>query len=163
MENNIKLTWVDAWLLSAILYCKKKNGTFELKSVINVGEVINHSIFDYEEINVGIERLVLTGFLSTDEDKILVTDKAIKLYELIEIREGTASPIIRFQQIEKELDVIPYGKVPYGINYKANSIYPKEYFSEQEYQNAIKGEVKLTNFLGKILKLLQFIKGDTNK
>ena len=157
----MELTWIDAWLLLSILYSKKKNGTFDLKQVVKIGEIIEHSIFDYEEINVGVERLILTGYLSNFEDKIVVTDKAEKVLKTVETREGIASPIIRFRQIKKELQVIE-NNVEYGAKYVNYSINSKEYISKQEYQKAIRSEVKRVNFLKKLLKILVIIKGDKN-
>ncbi|NMC56113.1 MAG: hypothetical protein GYA50_02680, partial [Eubacteriaceae bacterium] len=96
MENDIKLTWIDAWLLISILYSKKQDNTFRWKSVISTGDFINHSIFNYEEINAGVEKLVLTGYLSINGSKIFVTDKATKLLKDIEAKEGKASPLERY-------------------------------------------------------------------
>lgn len=157
MENDIRLTWIDAWLLLSILYSKKQDNTFEWKCVIGTGDVINHSIFNYEEINAGVEKLVLTGYLSVIGSKILVTDKAIKLLKDIEVKEGTASPLERYMQLEKELDVIPYSTVPYGINYESNSKYSKGYITIQEYQNATKNNT--AKFFKKLLNVLESIKG----
>lgn len=157
MENDIKLTWIDAWLLISILYSKKQDNTFRWKSVISTGDFINHSIFNYEEINAGVEKLVLTGYLSINGSKIFVTDKATKLLKDIEAKEGKASPLERYIQLQEKLNVIPYGTVPYGVNYKSNSKCTKEYITIQEYQNATKNNT--AKFLEKLLNILESIKG----
>ena len=159
MENQFKLTEIDAWLLLSILYSKKKNGTFDLKHVIEVGDIIQHSIFEYEEINIGIGRLILTGYLSISKEKITVTEEAEKILKAIEMREGIASPIKRFQQLKKELQIIE-NNVESGIRNDNYSINLTEYISKQEYQYAIKGEVKRVNFLKKTLKILAIKKGN---
>ncbi|GEM_PF-5813015 len=138
MENEIRLTWVDTWLLLSILYSKKQDNTFEWKNVIGTGDVINHSIFNYEEINAGIENLVLTDYLSVNGNKIFVTNKALELFELLEKRNRYASSFTRLQQLEKELDVIPYSKVTCPNIYNESSLNTEQYITMQEYQNAIK-------------------------
>lgn len=156
------LTRVDAWLLLSIMYSKKENGTFELKQVIKIGEIIEHAIFEYEEINIGINRLVSTDYLSEREGTLFVTMKALTTLKTLEEREGIASPMIRFQQLRKEMGIVQSNQIESEAHYKECSMNSKEYFSQQDYQKAVRGEEKLTNFLMKILEILTVLKRNKN-
>jgi hypothetical protein len=55
--------WSDAWLLTAI-YGAALDGPPNLARVIGTGDLINHAIFTLAELNGGLGRLEVGGFIS---------------------------------------------------------------------------------------------------
>jgi len=68
-----KWTASDAWLLHAIVMsCGEKNVTSDFRSIVSCGDYINRSIFNYEEVKDGVERLMAVDYVE-------VVDSALRL------------------------------------------------------------------------------------
>lgn len=136
LGNYIQFTWADAWLLMSILYSKKDDRTFDIADVVRTADVINHAMIMHSEIDEGIERLILGGYLSFDCNHLMLTDKSLQLNEKVNKRKLSMTK--EFEYIEKLLKAIPYTK-----DYKINPTCSGKYISKQEYEKAIK------SYLGK--------------
>lgn len=121
MEQNdtIKLYKSDAWLLQSIMYSHNKDNSINPKGIIRAGDMINHSIFNYEEINPGIHRLIGHGYLSYIDGTVFITPNAIALSSKIRLmRRGRVGEM---QIWKRKLNTLPYpikDNEPYaGIEY----------------------------------------------
>ena len=95
--------WSDAWLLMSIISVDKK-GT-DLRGIISTGDYINHSIFSFDEVKSGLEKLISIDYVHIEKDRYFTTKtfkrdykklktppKAIlkavdQLYELLKTKE----------------------------------------------------------------------------
>ena len=70
--------WSDAWILLAIVYAGNKGATLE--RIIAVGDAINHAIFEPNELESGLARLTLGGFIKEKNGVFSTTAKVKKAY-----------------------------------------------------------------------------------
>ena len=103
-KNEIEYNWSDAWLLLAVVYAGKGGAT--LDRIIAAGDGINHAIFKPDELESGLTRLTLGGYLKEKNGIFFPTVKVMRAYakttsprrgmlnELKDIQEliGAASP-----------------------------------------------------------------------
>ena len=68
---NTNWNWSDAWLLMSIISVDKK-GT-DLRGIISTGDYINHSIFNFEEIKAGLEKLISIDYVRIEQSRYLTT------------------------------------------------------------------------------------------
>jgi hypothetical protein len=60
-KQKIEHNWSDAWLLLAIIYAGKEGANLE--RIIEVGDGIDHSIFNPDELESGLARLSANGYI----------------------------------------------------------------------------------------------------
>jgi hypothetical protein len=58
--------WSDAWVLTAALNC---GNPVTLEDLVSVGDMINHAIFNYEEIAPAIDRFERAGLMERNGGK----------------------------------------------------------------------------------------------
>jgi hypothetical protein len=63
--------WSDAWLLMSIISTDKK-GT-DLRGIISTGDYINHSIFSFEEVKSGLEKLLFIKYVRIEQNRFFTT------------------------------------------------------------------------------------------
>ncbi len=78
VKNN-QFTSSDAVLLLAIIYAQDSESA-DLKSIITIGDFINHSIFTLQEINSGLNKLITFEFILYKDNQFFPTKALIKKY-----------------------------------------------------------------------------------
>jgi hypothetical protein len=83
MPKKYKFSESDVRLLQAIIWAcnAEKKEEVDLKTVISYGDALNHAIFTWEEITVGIPKLKVGGYLVQRGSIFRPSEKAIKLYK----------------------------------------------------------------------------------
>lgn len=85
----IEATWADAdaWILLAAVYtCRLESK--DLDELLGAADYINHAIPTQEELHGALNRLISGRLLKTRRSQILVTDRAVALYEKAETAGG---------------------------------------------------------------------------
>jgi len=103
--NKGSFTWADAWVLASVAVGGGLKGC-ELKDVIAAGVLINHAIFDGDELRSGITKLANAGYvLHAGGFYVISGDARAAVEELID--QGTATYAV-MQFFEDFLAVDPY-------------------------------------------------------
>jgi hypothetical protein len=66
----------DAWVLLAIIYAHR-SGPATLDKIIGAGDAINHAIFLPYELEGGLARLTVNGYVTERDGTFAPTDKAL--------------------------------------------------------------------------------------
>jgi hypothetical protein len=66
----------DAWFLTSLI---KLNEWSTMDEIIVAGDVLNHAIFNQEEIDNALEKLIPPGYIETCEQKYRATEKSFEL------------------------------------------------------------------------------------
>jgi hypothetical protein len=69
----------DAWFLESVAIADAR-GSADLSAVIETGDSVNHSVFNPEEIEKAVGRLLSAGLLTVDEDRFALTSEASELW-----------------------------------------------------------------------------------
>jgi hypothetical protein len=77
-KKKIKSNWSDAWLLLAIIYAGDEGANLE--RIIEVGDGIEHAIFNPEELESGLARLTSTGFINEKNGVFHAAPKVMRAY-----------------------------------------------------------------------------------
>ena len=77
-KKKIEYNWSDAWLLLAVVYAGPDGAT--LARIIEVGDVINHAIFNPDELESGLARLTSGGYLKEKNGVFVATAKVRSAY-----------------------------------------------------------------------------------
>jgi len=77
-KKKIEYNWSDAWLLLAVVYAGRDGAT--LARIIEVGDVIEHAIFNADELESGLARLTSGGYLKEKKGVFFATDKVRRAY-----------------------------------------------------------------------------------
>jgi len=68
--NQSKFTRSDGWLLFTL------SRTYQsLRNIISSGDHYNHAIFTYDELNLGLTRLIQNGYAEQSDNKFRITKK----------------------------------------------------------------------------------------
>jgi hypothetical protein len=70
MEDNFS----SAWIMYSILHSENENKYSKLTDIIAVADYSNHAILTYSEFKEGLTILNNLGFVSSNEDKLNVSD-----------------------------------------------------------------------------------------
>jgi len=95
MKKASEYNWSDAWLLLAVIYAGQEGATLE--RIIEVGNGIEHAIFNPDELESGLARLTAGGHLREKSRVFFATSPVMTAYQ------KTTSPR---RSIEKELSDI---------------------------------------------------------
>jgi len=107
MSNpTIQFTWADAWILQSIIYRGGDAGGATLEGIIEVGDAINHAVFNYGELDDGLSRLIEAGHVIHEHDRFLVSPAVVTAYEKISRRGG--SPVTQMERLQKFLGAKPW-------------------------------------------------------
>lgn len=122
MKNDLFFESSDGWLFATIQGSKK----LSLFNIISSGDMLNHAIFNLDEINDGLSRLESEDYIEIKGSCVQVKDKSKLFIKNHKIRsEGGISEQVRFSNI--------FSKIPLS-----NRVIYKQYFSSEDYGNAIK-------------------------
>ena len=77
-KQKIEHNWSDAWLLLAIIYAGKEGANLE--RIIEVGDGIDHSIFNPDELESGLARLTANGYIREKNGVFRATPKVMRAY-----------------------------------------------------------------------------------
>jgi len=127
-KNRTEYNWSDAWLLLAVIYAGGKGATLE--RIIEVGDGIEHAIFNPDELESGLARLTSGGYISEKKGVFSATAKVMRAYA------KTTSPR---RAIHKELEDVekligaasPTSKQPHSNNLKYAG------FTKESYEEAV--------------------------
>ena len=127
-KNKCEYNWSDAWLLLAIVYAG--SGGANLQKIVAIGDVIEHAIFNADELESGLARLTSGGYIKEHKGVFAATSKVMKAYA------KTTSPRRRiYKELEDMQELIgaasPSSEQPQTNNLK----YPR--FSKKSYQQAV--------------------------
>jgi hypothetical protein len=77
-KKKIESNWSDAWLLLAIIYAGDEGANLE--RIIEVGDGIEHAIFNPEELESGLARLTSSGYIKEKNGVFRATPKVMSSY-----------------------------------------------------------------------------------
>ena len=77
-KNNSEHNWSDAWLLLAIIYSGKEGANLE--RIIEVGDGIEHAIFNPDELESGLARLTANGYIREKNGVFYATPRVLKAF-----------------------------------------------------------------------------------
>jgi hypothetical protein len=78
IKKKIEYNSSDAWLLLAVVYAGRSGATLE--KVIEIGDGINHAIFNPDELESGFARLTSGGYLIEKNGVFFATAKVRRAY-----------------------------------------------------------------------------------
>jgi hypothetical protein len=81
-----QFTWADAWILLSVIFGSDKSGSATLRDIIEVGDGLNHAIFNYGELDDGLSRLIEAGHIVRDGDQFRVSKTVATAYARISRR-----------------------------------------------------------------------------
>ena len=130
MAGDRKYNSSDAWLLLTIIYAGSGESKATLDKIIAVGDAVNHSIFNEDELESGLARLTAGGFI---KEKNKVFSAALK------VRRAYAKTTTIRRAVDKELNDItqligaasPTSEQPNINNLKYTG------FSHEEFREAV--------------------------
>ena len=99
MNKKIKFEYADAWLLLSIIY-SKQHGQATLSDIIGQGDFINHAIFSFEELQGGLYRLAMAGYIIKKNNGFLPTDKIMMSYNQFTKRRNPVERELKFIRTE---------------------------------------------------------------
>jgi hypothetical protein len=70
----------DAWVLLAILYAGRRKGA-DLPGILAAADFVSHGILMLEELESGLSRLLLAGWIEQRKSKFHPTDITLRLYD----------------------------------------------------------------------------------
>jgi hypothetical protein len=77
-KKKIESNWSDAWLLLAIIYAGDEGANLE--RIIEVGDGIEHAIFNPDELESGLARLTSSGYIKEKNGVFFATPKVMSSY-----------------------------------------------------------------------------------
>jgi hypothetical protein len=77
-KKKIEYNWSDAWLLLAIIYAGNEGANLE--RIIEVGDGIEHSIFNPDELESGFARLTSGGYIKEKDGVFHATPEVMSAY-----------------------------------------------------------------------------------
>lgn len=77
-KNNSEYNWSDAWLLLAVIYAGNEGANLE--RIIEVGDGIEHAIFNPDELESGLARLTSGGYINEKNGIFSATPKVLKAF-----------------------------------------------------------------------------------
>jgi hypothetical protein len=72
--------WSDAWLLAAIFSARRGEDAATLMKVIAWGDILQHAIFEPEEIESGLQRLTAAGLITNNNWQFVPAGEAEDWY-----------------------------------------------------------------------------------
>ena len=100
-----QFTWADAWILLSIIFGSAESGSATLRDIIEVGDGLNHAIFNYGELDDGLWRLIEAGHIVRDGDRFRVTETVTTAYSGISRRVRVH--MRKMEELERFLGVKP--------------------------------------------------------
>ena len=77
-KKKIEYNWSDAWLLLAVIYAGNEGA--DLERIIEVGDGIEHAIFNPDELESGLARLTSSGYIKEKDGVFHATPKVMSAY-----------------------------------------------------------------------------------
>ena len=77
-QKRIEFNWSDAWLLLALIYAGNEGANLE--RIIEVGDGIEHAIFNPDELESGLARLTSSGYIKDNDGVFQATPKVMRAY-----------------------------------------------------------------------------------
>ena len=77
-QKRIEYNWSDAWLLLAVIYAGNEGANLE--RIIEVGDGIEHAIFNPDELESGLARLTSSGYIKEKNGVFHATPKVMRAY-----------------------------------------------------------------------------------
>ena len=80
MTSDSRFLWSDAWLFLAIGYSNEKEAS-SLARVIGAADAIQHSVLTWEEVDGGLFRLGMAGYVTVRDEKVSLTQQGRAIIE----------------------------------------------------------------------------------
>ena len=77
-KEQIEFNWSDAWLLLAIIYAGDEGANLE--RIIEVGDGIEHAIFNADELESGLARLTENGYIKEKNGVFYAMPKVMRAF-----------------------------------------------------------------------------------
>src|SRR4051812_49385128 len=127
---SIHFLWSDAWLLTAVFYARRAEGSATLPDIVGYGDAVNHAIFNPEELESGLARLVSAGLLLEVGEAFEPAGEARKWYA--EFITTNSSNTRSMDFVGEKLRAEPYKP---GIDPRNNFSFAG--FSRERYESAV--------------------------
>ncbi len=126
----MQFEWSDGWLLMSVLWCGDDGA--DLSTIIGVGDMLNHAIFNLEELRDGFRRLLAAGLVAEENGQFQATVSAREMYQKIRRRR-----LGMFTQVEAMAQMLR--SIPPVLQTQE-----QEYSLSQEvYEESVKSYLKL--------------------
>ncbi|PKV66563.1 hypothetical protein [Pontibacter ramchanderi] len=91
------LTWQesDAQLLDALLLATGGEGGATLQDVLLMGDAVDGTVYSLEEVTAGLEKLIATGCITIQKNKLYLSPEFLEEYEKATLDEGVGEPAAR--------------------------------------------------------------------
>ena len=74
MNNNVEyFEWSDAWVLTSLFMYSTDFKNLNLVNILANGDALNHAVFEFNELQSGFSKLVLTKLINVTENQIKLT------------------------------------------------------------------------------------------
>jgi hypothetical protein len=129
MASDSHFWWSDAWLFLAIGYSNDK-GASSLARVIGAADAIQHSVLTWEEVDGGLFRLGMAGYVTVRDEKVSLTQQGRAILE--GLREKTV--LNRQDELSIAIGALPWtGHDPVGARVPDQP----QIIDQQAYQAAV--------------------------
>jgi len=92
----------DAWLLLSLIYAREPSDRDHLKAV---GDYINHAIFNDEELEGGLARLLQAGYAVAKEDRFAPSPPVLAWYTSLTAGKSRTGVLKDLERVERFLGV----------------------------------------------------------
>lgn len=120
----------DAWLLGAIFWARRAEGTATLAQIIAYGDALHHAIFNPEEIESGLARLASAGVIREEAESFAPGPAGEPWFE-----EFNTVTLRTIESLDWFAEKLSAGRYPHLGNTRNNLRYPG--FTKQRYDEAI--------------------------
>jgi hypothetical protein len=127
---SIHFLWSDAWLLTAVFYARRADGIATLAEIVGYGDAVNHAIFNPEELESGLARLVSAGLLREVGEDFVPSGDALNWYD-----EFVESHWSNMRSMDALRDKLRAEHWKPGIDFRNNV--PFSGFTCERYENAV--------------------------
>lgn len=96
-STDIAFAWADSWLLTALSSLHGTPGSVDLQAIIAAADEINRAIISYDELNDGLARLIVAGYVIFNHETFSLGPQIIKLVNGMGQQEGAIKMLEKFE------------------------------------------------------------------
>jgi hypothetical protein len=134
-KKKIECNWSDAWLLLAIIYAGNEGANLE--RIIEVGDGIEHAIFNPDELESGLARLTANGYIKEKNGVFHAVPRVMGAY-----LEATSPRAYIHKDLERIENMIGAASSDSDQPHRNNLKYPG--FSMAAYTEAVNNYIERT-------------------
>jgi hypothetical protein len=117
--------WSDAWLLMSIISTDKK-GT-DLRGIIAMGDYINHSVFSFDELETGLEKLISIDYVRIEQNRFLTTSAFKRDYKKLKAPKSLLKAVDQLHELLKSKLINERALRPMAKEILSESIFKSAY------------------------------------